>query len=167
MSIEGQRVQSDRYTVVPRTLCFLTHSGQILLLRLNESRGAWAGLLNGIGGHIEQGEDPLSSAQREIWEETGLSPGRIRLCGVVLVDVGTSPGIGLYVFVGEASEENVTAGAEGDPEWVRPENLASLPLVEDLPDLLPKALACYRDGSVFSASYRYDDTGHLTIRFSE
>lgn len=64
MSLDGQRVNLDRYSLVPRTLSFLIQDDQILLLKLN--RGAWSGLYNGIGGHIEQGEDPLSAARREV-----------------------------------------------------------------------------------------------------
>ncbi len=103
MSLEGQRLQPDRYSVVPRTLSFLLRGEQILLLKLPAGRGAWAGMLNGVGGHVEQGEEPRASALREVVEETGLAPGpSFRLTGVVLIDTQQTPGIALYVFVGEA-----------------------------------------------------------------
>ncbi len=45
--------------------------GQIALIRKN--RPAWqAGLLNGIGGHTEEGETDIESMVREFEEETGL-----------------------------------------------------------------------------------------------
>jgi 8-oxo-dGTP pyrophosphatase MutT (NUDIX family) len=37
------------------------------------------------GGHAEPGEDPLSCAIRELWEETGLHPKRIALIGMKTV----------------------------------------------------------------------------------
>jgi len=64
MSLDGQRADPDRYTLVPRTLTFLFQADQVLLLKVD--RGGWAGLYNGIGGHLEQGEDPLTAAVREL-----------------------------------------------------------------------------------------------------
>ena len=165
MSLDGQRIQPDRYRVVPRTLAFLLHGEELLLFRVSAGRGAWSGLLNGIGGHIEQGEDPLTSAFREIREETGLVPPDLRLCGVVVVDVGDDPGIGLYVFVGLTDGKTATGGREGEPVWVHPAQLHKSELVQDLPALIPRALASYRGGVPFSGLYTYDASGSLTTRF--
>ncbi|HEY71321.1 MAG TPA: NUDIX domain-containing protein [Anaerolineae bacterium] len=167
MSLAGQRLQPNRYSLIPRTLTFLTRQDQVLLLRLSPDRGEWAGLLNGVGGHVEPGEDPLQSARREIEEETGLSPSDLRLAGVVIIDTGSSPGIGLYVFVGKAEEGKPRVGSEGTPEWISLNTLDDASLVEDLPILLPKALASYEKPIPFSARYEYDEAGALRIRFSE
>jgi 8-oxo-dGTP diphosphatase len=166
MSLAGQRVQQGRYTVIPRTISFLTRSGQVLLMRLSACRGAWAGKYNGIGGHIEQGEDPLQSARREIEEETGLIPQAMRLVGVILIDTGAKPGVGLYVFVGGCAPGEPTGGREGGPVWVDFEALDPAELVEDLPALLPAALESYRTGRAFSGAYSYDEFGGLHIHLS-
>ena len=42
------------------------------MLFIEKLRGMGTGLLNGPGGHIEPGEDPVAAAAREIKEETGL-----------------------------------------------------------------------------------------------
>lgn len=165
MSIAGQRLQSNRYTVIPRTLSFLLYEGAVLLIRIAEDRGPWAGCFNGIGGHVEQGEDPLTSALREIKEETGLSATDLKLCGVVIVNMGDNPGIGLYVFVGRAEDGSLHNSNEGSPFWVPIDQLGELPLVEDLPILLPKAIESYQTEPPFSAIYSYSETGELTIRF--
>lgn len=166
MSLEGQRIQPDRYKVIPRTLTFLVSGDRILLIRVAPSRGGWSGMLNGLGGHVEQGESPHGSALREVKEETGLEPVDLRLCGVVIVDPGTDPGIGLYVFVGEAPAGVAAGSAEGEPVWEAIDRLADLELVEDLPTLIPRAMAAYRGDPPFSAVYAYDSSGHLSMRFT-
>jgi 8-oxo-dGTP diphosphatase len=159
----GQAPDPERYALIPRTLTFLLRDQQVLLLRLADGRGAWAGHYNGIGGHLERGEDPLSAARREVAEETGSEPRGLRLCGVVTVDPGGRLGIGLYVFVGELDGNPLRDGPEGSSEWVAPGRLAGLPLVRDLPFLLPRALAAYREGTTFSAAYRATSQGALEI----
>jgi 8-oxo-dGTP diphosphatase len=167
MSLAGQRLDPRRYTVVPRTLSFLVRGDEVLLLRLGTDRGDWAGRLNGLGGHIEPGEDVLTSARREIREEAELSPGDLRLCGVVMIDVGP-PGIGLFVLVGTLpSDAMPQGGLEGRPEWVRLDRLHQSPLVEDLPTLIPRALACYASREVFLARYQYAEDGGLRISFAD
>ncbi|MEJ2549242.1 MAG: NUDIX domain-containing protein [Anaerolineales bacterium] len=163
MPLSDQNIQPGRYSVIPRTLCFLLRDEQLLLLRIAADRGAWSGMLNGIGGHVRRGEDPLTSAKREIREETGLEPLILRLCGVVIVDVKEETGIGLYVFVGESPSTKIRPSPEGQPLWVPLKSLRDLDLVEDLPTIIPRALDCYRSRETFSAVYRYDDDGNLSI----
>lgn len=166
MSLEGQRIQPVRYKVIPRTLTFLLSGDKILLIRVAHGRGGWSGMLNGLGGHVEQGESPLESALREVKEETGLAPEALRLCGVVIVDSGADPGVGLYVFVGNAPAGVISGSAEGQPVWQEIDGLVDLNLVEDLPTLIPRAIAAYRGAPPFSAVYTYDPAGTMSMRFS-
>ena len=164
----GHRIDSDRYSVIPRTLTFLINRDQVLLLRLGSDRGAWAGKFNGVGGHVEQAEDPLSAALREVQEETGIAPSTLTLCGLVHIDVGDIPGISLYIYVGEThTPEVLTQTSEGTADWQDISTLENLPLVEDLLLLLPKALESYGTKKPFSASYNFDDDGKINIHFSE
>lgn len=166
MSLAGQRPSVDRFAVIPRTLVFLQSPGHLLLQRTPEARGAWGGQWNGVGGHIEAGEDPLSGARREVREETGLEVEALYLCGVVLVDTGTGRGIGLYVFAAELDEnQEPSCAAEGETRWVPVDELKNLPLVEDLPVLLPKVLDWYPGRQPFCAAYSYDRSEQLQIRF--
>jgi 8-oxo-dGTP diphosphatase len=166
MSLAGQRLQPERYAIVPRTLTFLTRPGEVLLMQVPPGRSAWAGHYNGLGGHLEQGEDPLRSALREVREETGLVVDSLRLRGVVVIDTGSVPGIGLYVFQGLGPPGRPSPGREGTAEWVEISRLGELPLVEDLPALLPRVLDA-EDRPPFSAAYSYSEDGRLRVRFAE
>lgn len=166
MALSGQRIQLDRFAVIPRTLIFLLRSDQVLLIRLNDDRGSWGGKFNGVGGHIEAGEDPLTAAMRETAEETGLAPASLQLVGVIIVYPGSSPGVGLYVFVGEVAGGEFVPTQEGTPEWVPLDRIDSIPLVEDLATILPKALTCYRQGETFSAITTFDEQGMPIVHFT-
>ena len=164
MSLAGQRFDPGRYAVIPRTLTFLTRPGEVLLQRVPPGRGAWAGLYNGVGGHVERGEDPLTSAHREVREESGLTAD-LTLRGVVLVDTGEAIGIGLYVFHGESPSGQLQPGPEGSLEWVAFADLPNRPLVEDLRVLLPRVVGA-DDSPIFSAVYRHSEGGRLNIQFA-
>ncbi len=158
---------TGRYTLIPRTLIFVTSGDQVLLLKGGAHKNLWAGLYNGIGGHIERGEDVLSSAQRELLEETGLRIPNLWLCGVVTIDTGEDVGIGLYILRGESAHEwaGPLTSQDGTLEWVARREVSQLPLVEDLPALLPRLLDAQPDEPPFSALYQYDQSGALQITF--
>lgn len=168
MSLPGQRVQTGRYSVIPRCLSFLLREEQVLLIRIAEGHGNWSDLLNGIGGHIEQGEDTRSAALREIKEETGLilPPSSLYLSGIVNVDVGKSPGVGLFIFVGETKISEIHSSCEGTPEWVDLDDLDMQTLVEDLPALLPRAIKSYHNKQPFCALTTFDEDGSPIIHFN-
>ena len=70
---QDQRLSIDLTfdTVIPYCLVYLTSRGKVLLIRKSRGRlheGEWIGL----GGKLEPGEDPVSSAVQEFREESGL-----------------------------------------------------------------------------------------------
>jgi 8-oxo-dGTP diphosphatase len=137
---EDQRGAPSRYTVIPRTLIFLTRDERVLLLKGAPDKRLWAGKYNGLGGHVEAGESPYRAALREVREEAGLAPTHLELRAVVHVTLNPPPGVVLFVFTGEAPQGELRSSDEGTPEWVQLADLPSLPLVEDLHQLLPRVL---------------------------
>ncbi len=163
MPRSDQGVFTDRYTLIPRTLIFVTREDHVLLLKGSPNKRLWANLYNGVGGHIEQGEDALTAANREFTEETGLKAVDLRLCGTITVDTGERTGIGIYVFRGGCTGGEPKSSPEGTLEWVPFSDIHALNLVEDLYVLLPRVLASGPRTPPFSAHYHYDEREKLIV----
>lgn len=141
----------QRYQAVPRVLVLLTSrdpqtgGDDVLLLKGAPTKRLWAGYYNGLGGHVEADEDIYAAALREVQEEAGIAPAHLALRGVVNIDTGrdeagAQPGILMFVFAGEAPTRTVVPGVEGELDWLPLDRLADFPLVDDLYELIPRAL---------------------------
>jgi 8-oxo-dGTP diphosphatase len=167
-SDQGVERSRGRYLAIPRVLCFITSGDEVLLLRGGPHKRLWAGHYNGVGGHLEPGEDIYTALLREIWEETGLAVHGVRLRCVVHVDVGDPlQGVLLFVFTAVADAKTTHPSPEGELEWFPISALPVSEIVEDLPELLPRVLAMAPDAPPFYALYTYDAFDRLAMKFSE
>jgi 8-oxo-dGTP diphosphatase len=130
-----------RFRTIPVTLSFLTHGGRILLQRRPAGSDRFAGLWNGVGGHVESIEHAREGALREIREETGLTPKDLELRAVVHETGLLGRPHLLFVFTGEASSPQLLVGSPaGELRWFERGELPLGSLVPDLPVLLPIVL---------------------------
>ena len=69
MPQSDQAISKNRYMLIPRTVIFICKGDEYLLIKGADTKKLWAGKYNGLGGHVEKGEDVISSAKRELFEE--------------------------------------------------------------------------------------------------
>jgi 8-oxo-dGTP diphosphatase len=163
---QGAAATAGRRLIIPRTLCFITHGDDVLLLKRGDDKRVYPGRYNGVGGHIERDEDALTSAIREMHEETGLNVIKVRFRGNIQVDTGEETGIMVFVFSAEAVSREFRDSDEGTLRWIARDALDDLPLVEDLPIVIPLVLDSAPDAPPFFAHTSYDAADELVIVFA-
>ena len=166
MPVEDQKIDSTKYQIIPRVLIFAARGGKLLLIKGAPTKRLWPNLYNGIGGHIEPGENVLQAAQREFFEETGLRLESSHLCAVVTIDTQKAAGIGMFVFKGQAEAGQPRPSPEGTLEWIPVDQIRGIALVEDLPALIPRVLAWHPGEPIFFGQYTYTQENVLQITFT-
>ena len=136
MSLFAPRRRPDEPAAIHlRALCFIFHGERVLLIYQRDDPGP--GFWNAIGGRVNRGEDPLEAAEREVWEEAGIRPA-LEFRGVATVIVrSTGEHWAIFLFSGRVADRAVAESPEGPLRWAAPDEIASLPILADLPYLLP------------------------------
>ena len=165
---QGAGATANRWLALPRTLCFVLHGDAVLLMKRAAHKRVFPNQYNGLGGHIERGEDPYSGALREIEEESGLRVHDLRLRSIHNIDAGQPSGILLFVFTARSQTRALDPHSdEGRLEWVARDKIMTLDLVEDLPALLPRILDMPDDQAPIYAHVSYNAADEIQMRFRE
>ena len=156
--------------VLPFCLVYLKNHDEVLLIKKAEGRsheGQWIGL----GGKIEPGEDPVSSAIREFKEESGLVLANPMLRGTFIWIDEVKAGI-IHIITGTEYTGRLVESEEGALRWHR---IAALPALKGLAkhqslflnrilldsDYFYSGVAVYREGEMVDYA---DSDGFLAKR---
>jgi 8-oxo-dGTP diphosphatase len=147
---------TERYRVVPRTLIFIFNESEVLLIKQNSDNKPGFNKWNGIGGHIEEGEDPYFAAKREIKEESGLSIINITLQFITIIPDSHDFGVCLFIFSGKSKVKTIKESPEGKLRWINIDHLKEFPLMDDLPRLLELVISQSSYNCPQILSYTFD-----------
>ena len=87
------------------------------ILMCKRRKNPYKGLYNLVGGKIENNENRVSAAYRELKEETGITRDDIALTHLMDFTYYLS-GIKVEVYVGYLNKEIIVHGDENDLEWM-------------------------------------------------
>lgn len=112
------------------TVCYLLKDDEILMLYRNKkendiNKGKWIG----VGGKIEEDEDPFQSVKRETLEETSLTLNKVDLRGIIIFVYNEKVEY-IYVFTSDDFKGTLGDCNEGELKYINRENILNLNLWE-------------------------------------
>lgn len=117
--------------MIKSTLCYIKKDGCLLMLLRNKkehdlNEGKWVG----VGGKLEEGENPEDCLLREVKEETGLSLTSWTFHGVIGFHSDKWPDEEMYLYSADAFYGTLTECDEGTLRFIPEDEVLSLPLWE-------------------------------------
>lgn len=131
----------NRHQVIPRVMCFVftPDRKEVVFMRASQEKD-WEGKFDPPGGHIEVGESVITTANREVIEETSLTPKETKLKGIVHVSNFFNKNIMLFLTTSIAEKKPLEVHREGIPGWISINKLDDIDLVEDVRPILNRLL---------------------------
>ncbi len=114
------------------TLCYIEKDGAYLMIhRIKKQNDMNKDKWIGVGGKFEDGETPFDCARREIKEETGLDVEKLQYRGIVTFVSDLYGTEYMHLFTADEFEGKIDYNCdEGKLEWVKKEDVSSLPIWE-------------------------------------
>jgi len=124
------------------TLVYIVRDNKVLLIR--KKRGLGAGLYNGVGGKVEEGEGIIDAAIRECEEEIGIKPTNLRWSGLLefwnYEDDKVESVHFVYVFITDSFDGKPIETEEAEPLWFDIDKIPYHEMWEDDKLWLPRVL---------------------------
>lgn len=136
------------------TLAFIFNRDLSKVLLISKKRPAWqSGLLNGIGGKLEENELPLNGIKREVEEETNLYISKEQFKYVAQLE-GKDWIVHVYSSIYEKEETDVKNLTDEISSWYE---VASLPknVINNLTFLIPLCLDIHTAQEIELAHIKY------------
>jgi|GEM_PF-519548 len=110
-------------------MAIVENNGELLILKRSKKVAGWAGWYYGVAGTVEDGEEPLETAYRELEEEVGFLASDVEFVKAgepwTLTDYHT-----VFPFLFRAKKKGVKINWEHDEAlWVSPKDIAKYPCV--------------------------------------
>ncbi len=141
---------------------FVQKDGRWLMLKRSPKKTFAPNWMAPVGGKLEQNEDPLSGAKRELFEEAGIVATNIRL-GAVILEIVPHKELPvnwlIFHFVGDYESGELCATEEGELIWIKPEEIDPAKLYPSVKETI-KMILDPKHGTVF-AKFEYDDGGRI------
>jgi 8-oxo-dGTP diphosphatase len=154
MSIEKQR-----YTVLPRTLVFVFHNEQLLMMKYSgkgqnqtQEKADRKDIYNPLGGHIELGENVIENAIKETQEESGVRLENPKVKGIINVSGFSGKNVMMFIVTGTTQDTPINTTLEGTLEWVNVNDIESLNVFPDLKAILEKLLVLENEQIIVGTS---------------
>lgn len=101
------------------SVCVLFNKDLTKTLLIKKAEGKlFAGMYNGLGGKLEQGETPVESCVREVWEESNELIKLTNPVHICTINYPLETPINLHAFYDVIDEINLPENREGTAEWL-------------------------------------------------
>lgn len=107
------------------TLCILKNEDNFLLLKRYKEPNK--DMYTPLGGKLDPYENPLQSALRETWEESGIKLDHMQFCGMLTETSPLSYNWINYVYLAEIAKIKSPICNEGILEWINFNDLLQVP----------------------------------------
>jgi 8-oxo-dGTP diphosphatase len=154
--------EPDIHELVICANVFIRRDGKYLVLRRSPLKRFAPDVVHPVGGKVDLGEDPFTSAMREVLEETGLTVKNVKL-EAVINELAPPPDhtnnwLIFHFSADYAGGEQATTD-EGELVWLTAEQIKQEKLFQSVVPLIDKILDP-AVGTVF-ATFKYNDQDEI------
>lgn len=152
----------DIHNLVICANTFVRKDGKYLLLKRSPLKKYAPNVIHPIGGKVDQGENPYTSAERELLEEAGIKVKNMRLEAVIM-EINPVKGEAenwlIFHFSADYDSGEVIKTEEGEFVYLTADEILSQPLFPSLQPIIGNILNPH-DGTAF-LTVAYDDDGKI------